>query len=266
MKRMSMGVVLLLGLGANAAVGAESPYRRILLPLYAADPRPGAYGSLWKSQFVLHNGSPSRSYLISTCWGACQADLVADEELVPGETQTGLPIRYRLSANAVGGAVLYMSSESSPPDDLEPVAFQLRVTDLSRMATAAGAEVPVVREKEFRTSTIHVLNIPTDARFRLAVRVFEMNLARADFSIRVLDQATDAVLSTRQVTAQNSDLEHRMSFAPGFVGLDDLLVGNPAPPAIIRVEIEPLTAGAAFWAYVSITNNDSQQFTLVTPQ
>jgi hypothetical protein len=33
----------------------------------------------------------------------------------------------------------------------------------------------------------------------------------------------------------------------------------------VRIEIEPFSAGVAFWSYVSITNNDSQQITLVTP-
>ncbi len=265
MKRISWGVVLLV-LAANASVAADSPYRRILLPLYAADPMPGAYGSLWKSQFVFHNGSTSRAYIVASCWGVCQTDLAADEELLPGETQTGLPKRYPVPANPVAGTVLYMHSESLPLDDMEPVAFQLRVTDLSRTATGAGTEVPVVREKDFRTSTIHLLNIPTDMRFRLAARLLEMNLARADFSVRIVDQAANVVLRSLEVTTQNPDVEHRTSFAPGFVGIDDLLSGLPAPPDYIRVEIEPLTAGAAFWAYVSITNNDSQQFTLVTAQ
>jgi hypothetical protein len=150
-----------------------------------------------------------------------------------------------------------------PLNQAEDVAFQLRVSDLSRSATAAGTEIPVVREPQFRASTVHLLNVPTDDRFRLALRVFEMNLDHAQFSVRVIDQSTNGVLSTHLLTTVD---DSPGGFVPGFVEMDDLLAGAASPPAYVRLEIEPLTAGVAFWSYVSITNNDSQQITLVTPQ
>ena len=162
-----------------------------------------------------------------------------------------------------GGAVLYLASPAV--GDLgDDIAFDLRIVDLSRSATAAGTEIPVVRDRDLYTSTIHLLNVPSDSRFRLALRVFEMNLDRAQFAVRIFDQTTNGLLAARMVTTSLNVPPG--GFTPAFAEITDILSGIAAPPSKIRIEIEPLTAGGSSWAYVSITNNESQQITLVTPQ
>jgi hypothetical protein len=214
----------------------------------------------------MHNSSPFKSYLIvRPCPVGCTADLVSDEELVPNETETLLPGRYPKPASGVAGTVVYILPEgpNDPSDHAELVTFQLRVVDISRSATAAGTELPVVRESAFRTtSTIQLLNVPNDPRFRIALRIFEMNLDHANFGVRVYDQSTNALLSARRVETDVAP-QGPLRFTPAFLELDDLA---PSQPATLRIEIAPLNSGVAFWAYVSITNNDSQQITLVTPQ
>ncbi len=261
-RNLVLGMILMTGVQVASAAG---PYVRVLLPLYISQPAHGAYGSVWQSQFVIHNGS-GREFVIETCapYEGCPIVVTADEDLTPNETQTGLPARYPTPANPVSGAVAWLAVTGAPPDNAEDVAFQLRVVDVSRSATAAGTEIPVVRENEFRTGTIHLLNIPTDQRFRVVVRVFEMNLPNADFRVRIFDQATSALVAERHLTTTLS--VPPLGFTPGFAGLDDLLSGVATVPTALRVEIEPLTAGVACWSYASITNNDSQQVTLVTPQ
>jgi hypothetical protein len=261
-RNLLVGVLLSL---AALQSSAAPPYARVLLPLYISQPVPGAYGSLWQSQLVIHNGS-DRDFTIEICapQESCELGRTADEDLQPNETQAGLPARYPTPANPVAGAVVWLLVNGAPADNAESVAFQLRVADLSRSATAAGTEIPVVRENDFHAGTIHLLNIPTDQRFRLALRIFEMNLAGADFNVRIFDQSTDTLLSQSDVSTTLSGVPQR--FTPGFVEMDNLVNGLPAVPAALRVEIEPITPGVAFWSYVSITNNDSQQITLVTPQ
>lgn len=245
---------------------------RVLLPLYIAHQTPGAFGSLWVSQFTVHNGSAGGSYIIDPCVAlepnqGCPLDLHSDEELVPNETETALPARYPLPQVPVAGAVLILSTESNSVDDLpaNKLAFNLRIVDVSRSATAAGTEMPVVRESEFRTSTINLLNVPADSRFRLALRLFEMNLSQAKFDVRIFDQATNVLVSERVVATSTGGALPR-GFTPGFAELDDVASGSTAQTTQLRIEIEPLASGSASWAYVSITNNDSQQITLVTPQ
>ncbi len=253
---------------APLSVNAAPPYVRVLLPLYLSQPTPGAYGSVWQSQFTIHNTSPSRQYTIATvCLNldGCAGDVTTDEDINPNQTKTGLPPRYPVPTNPVGGVLLWLVVTGAPYDNGDDLAFQLRVADISRSETTAGTEVPVVRENEFRTSTIHLLNVPTDPRFRLALRLFEMNFASANFEVRIFDQATNALISTRQLTT-TTPIPPAFRATPGFAEIDDLLAGASTQPDQLRIEIEPLTTGAASWAYVSITNNESQQITLVTPQ
>lgn len=251
---------------AVQTASAAMPYVRVLLPLYIAQPVHGAYGSLWSTQFVVHNASSDRQYLIQTICDpsglGCAGDITTDEEINPGQTKTGLPPRYRVPQNPVAGALVLLLVTGAPPGDAGDLRYNLRVVDQSRGATAAGTEVPVVREAEFHTGTIHLLNVPTDQRFRLALRVFEMNLKEADFSIRVFDQASNALLSEQRATTTTGGVLPQ-GFTPGFVELDNFVSAIAGP---VRIEVDPITPGVAFWSYVSITNNDSQQITLVTPQ
>ena len=267
MRKLVIAVSMIL---AAQTVSAGKP--RVLLPLYIAHQTPGAFGSLWVSQFTVHNGSATGSYIIDWCVAlgpneGCAANLNSDEELVPGETETVLPARYPVPQVPVAGAILLISTEADSVNDLlaNNLAFNLRVVDMSRTATAAGTEMPVVRESQFRTSTINLLNIPVDSRFRLALRMFEMNLSLAKFNVRIFDQATNALLSERSVTTTTGGVPPH-GFTPAFAELDDIATGSAAQTTQLRIEIEPLESGSASWAYVSITNNDSQQITLVTPQ
>ncbi|MDQ6800867.1 MAG: hypothetical protein M3041_08525, partial [Acidobacteriota bacterium] len=111
-----------------------------------------------------------------------------------------------------------------------------------------------------------LLDVPTDARFRSVVRLFEMNLDHAEFTVRVIDPATNTLLSEQRVTTSTPP-QGPLRFHPGLAQIPDPIAPlGTAKPESVRLEIEPLTGGSAFWAYVSITNNDSQQVTLVTPQ
>ena len=250
---------------ASTLTAAESV--RVLLPVYFEQPVAGAYGSIWNCRFAVHNSS-SGHYTMQGCdpsaGSGCTLILPGDEDLVPNETQTALPARYPKPENPVSGAVLYLGSDAASANDVADLSFQLRVADLSRSATDAGTEIPVIRDSAFRTSTTEILDVPADPRFRIALRLFEMNLDRADFVVRVFDAATGTSLDEREVTTFTGP-QPLYRFHPGFVELADLTNGLAAA-TFIRVEIEPMTVGAAFWAYATVTNNDTQRITLATPQ
>jgi len=46
------------------------------------------------------------------------------------------------------------------------------VRDLSRQAEAFGTEVPVVREKDWKRGSLSLLNVRSDPRFRITLRVY----------------------------------------------------------------------------------------------
>lgn len=258
-------LAFVLSLLAGVATAAET---RVLLPIYFEQPTSGAYGSLWQLRFAMHNSSAS-PYIVAGCAPTenqgCPADLPGDEELLPNETESSLPVRYPRPANGVAGAVLYVGSGAASADLLNDLSFELRIADLSRSATSAGTEVPVVRESAFRTSHVDLLDIPSDLRFRSVLRVFEMNRGQAQFSVRIYDQTSGALLDDRVIMTATMP-QGAMRFQPGFAEMVDVTQSGRFSPHPIRVEIRALTSSVAFWSYVSVTNNDSQQVTLVTPQ
>jgi len=267
MRRLSLIVTLLIATAAQA----ETHTFRFLLPIYMEQTVNGAYGSMWESTFAMRN-TRETPYLIQWCSTdptkneGCPLNLFPDESLEPGETQTALPQRYPKPENSNAGALVYMNSEAPHPDDGSGIALQLRVRDLSRNASSAGTEIPVVRESAFRTSTLHLLAIPTDSRFRLLLRVYEVNATHAEFALRVYDDSTGEQVDERILTLM-APPQGTPHFQPAYAQVSDLASHSELTSGgTLRIEIQPLTAGSAFWAFISITNNDTQEFTVITPQ
>ncbi|HYR28357.1 MAG TPA: hypothetical protein VEU30_07825, partial [Thermoanaerobaculia bacterium] len=143
-------------------------------------------------------------------------------------------------------------------------AFQLRIADTSRLALTAGTQIPVVRDSELLTGTARLLAIPADPRFRLTFRLYELDLTASEFAVRVYEQGTGTLLDERVLTLAAPHPERIPRFEPAYAEIPDF--GSLAASGRLQVEIEPLTEGAKFWAFVSITNNETQQITLVTPE
>jgi hypothetical protein len=259
MNRMLIPALLFAAVTAHAG-------SRVLVPIYLDHPVPGAYGSLWTSELALHNRS-KEAVIIDWCSpypaAPCILNLAQDEDLRPNETQIGLPARYPKPQGGIPGCVVFF--EQPQGGNLSDLDFQLRVADVSRSALNAGTQIPVVRESEFRTVKLNLLNVPIDPRFRLTFRVYEMNLDRADFVLRACDQVTGQCRQDRPVTTTTSGPQGALRFQPAYVEVAGGAEGDPTLPSRVRVEVEPLTPGSLFWAFVSITNNDTQQITIVTP-
>jgi hypothetical protein len=263
-------LLLLLLVAATSYAETRAPqYYRVLVPVISRQPVPGAFGSLWTTPFALHNPT-STTFYIDKCagrTGGCLTYLDANAEIKPGETETSLPPIYIDVDQLLPARVLYITTLPNTPSDAAQLSFQLRSADISRSATNAGTEIPVVRENQFRTAKLNLLNVPVDPRFRLTLRLYEMNERAADFRVNVYDQETGAKIGTTNLRLEMAELTG--VHEPGYAQIGDLstLAGSGATlPAHLRIEIEPLTANSAFWGFVSITNNDTQHVTLVTPQ
>ena len=267
---LCLAVLLLLPLSATA----QNASYRVLLPVYFEEPVPGAFGSQWKTVMAVHNPT-AREFVISWCpanpLAVCPAVLPALAQLSPGETQTELPDFAQAELNLHGGPrLLYIRGTGPGTETPSQLSFQLRALDVSRLETNAGTEVPVVRQEQFRTATTSLLNVPVEPNFRLTLRIYETKLPRADFRVRVYDQLSNFPLGNNVISVayrfNAGDLE---MFEPPHAQLGDitsLVLPIVNLPPRLRVQIEPLTPGSEFWGFVSITNNDTQHLTLVTPQ
>lgn len=249
------------------SVSAQNYLGRVLLPIYLEEPVSGAFGSRWVSEFAVRNNSSVGSVLIEPCSlppdGACLAVLNADENLNPGETQTALPVRYLDHHPGGPGKILYFPAISEPAGRPNDLSFHLRIFDSSRAGLNAGTTLPVIREQELLTATTRLVGVPVDPRFRTTLRVYELDQLESDFAIRVYDQKTGALLSEQRVhlAVRSPELEPR--FEPAYVEIGNLPLPLSGP---VQVEVQPLTGGVKFWTFLSITNDETQHVTLVTPE
>lgn len=258
-----LGLLCALALSTAPADVPVQAYTRVLVPIYLRTPVPGANGSLWTTRFSIRNNG-STGAAILWCTGVCPAIYVPDGELQPGETQHTVPSQVFVGPGVSPGPVLYLV-----PLDASQISFNLRVADTSRSAVNAGTQIPVVREKDFRTKTTQLLNIPIDARYRNTLRLYSLDPGAADYTLRLYDENSATLLGQTTVHVVAPVIPN-LQLEPGYVQLNDVMTLATAAtvllPATVRVEIEPLTPNSVFWAFVSITNNETQQLTVVTPQ
>jgi hypothetical protein len=262
-------------IGLLAIAATASAQARVLLPIYLQHDVPGAHGSLWRTEFAVHNSSGA-DFLIDSCLyieGApCDAVDNFNEHLLAGETRTALPPRYLAQFDTSHGAIVVVKPWGIPtvPLNGNPISFQLRVHDVSRADLNAGTELPVVPEPSFRQSTLTILDVPVDASFRELLRVYETHLEHAEFTVRVYDQSTNTLLHEQHLTTDapmeltDPAIEFADRFVPGYAELTGVF--SEPDGSRLRIEVEPLTEGSKFWAFVSVTNDVTQHVTLVTPQ
>jgi hypothetical protein len=53
---------------------------------------------------------------------------------------------------------------------------------------------------------------------------------------------------------------------PGYIEVSDLnAIATLSGTERVRIEIEPLTPGLRYWAFVAVVNNDTQHLTVISP-
>ncbi|HEX7419656.1 MAG TPA: IPT/TIG domain-containing protein [Thermoanaerobaculia bacterium] len=242
----------------------EASYERILLPIYLEVPAPGSNGSVWQTQLFLRNNGANAITLapwVCPLGALCIPQFPLTRTLQPSETLIDLP---RLLQQSNVARLLYVNSAGA--DDL---SAGLRLNETSREADA-GTEIPVVRDAALRKTAIHLHNIPRGTNFRAMLRVYELGVDDARFHVRVFEEGSGvdngALLSEfdlRAVAPETGSFRMHPAYAESALALT---VPPDLATTTVRVDVEPLTTGSRYWAFVSITTNDTQRVTLVTPQ
>lgn len=246
MKSLLVSIAVLFTVGASAQEAVLN--ERVLIPVYSAQMQ-GAYGSVWTTELVIRNGGSEQvSYLPLHCVVPC----FGPKALAPGRS-----VHEDAVFPSTVGHDLRLSG-------LDNVHFSLRVRDLSRRAESAGVEIPVVREHELRGDIV-LPSVPIDDRFRHTLRVYDLSTVDASAvrlrvyefngSVPVLDDIIE--LRPRQDPT-----------VPSQIALGSLDSTYPILRTLdeARFEIESVTPGMRIWAFVSSTNNETQEVTIITPQ
>lgn len=246
----------------------ESTYERLLLPIYLDGTVSGANGSRWRTDFWLRNNSDGALTLAP--WpcpdgGACPAVFPLTHVVAPGETIHNLPPFFSVP-DANPSRLLFASRNAAAR-----TSTNLRIFDESRGRVDAGAEIPVVREADLLTSSTQLHSVPLRGDFRLMLRVYEVAQTNARFRVRVFEEfagtSSAQPISEFELTAttnQSGEFRSEAAYAE-HASLTDLLLSPIPRPALLRIQVEPLTAGSRFWTFLSVTSNDTQRVTLITP-
>jgi hypothetical protein len=213
-------------------------FEPILFPLSFQGP--GAFGSQWTTEsFIYANGSTAFFRDPLPCAGCSTAFSIGSKQL-------------NTTANPWGHVLYAMRGTTGSLD------FASRIHDTSRQAQTAGTEVPVVRERDFR-GQLRFMNLPVDARYRATLRLWSLG----DFPqfVVVVDStpAQQVPLSLTRIPGTS------MWF--GSIDVTSLLTKGSGTPTNVTVYTfgSPLPA-PQIWGMLSITNNDTQQVTIVSTQ
>ena len=227
-------------------------FEAVMLPVIFAGP--GAYGSNWTTEVLIENGGDDRVTLFRTpvrvlcpIPEGCLRDF-----LDPGEIAT-------IDPSYPTGLYVHASRGNE-------LRYNVLVKDLSRQSEALGTEIPVVREDDWSASTVHLLNIPSDSRFRTALRVYsdsQTTLPAIVVPLRVYRMGSNVPLVD---TAIPLDIAHNGKI-PSTNWIADLTRQlNIGPGDPLRIELDPPLSKDRIWAFASITNNDTQHVTVISPQ
>jgi IPT/TIG domain len=242
-------------------------YETILLPIYLDGRISGAQGSQWQTDLWVRNNGTTDALLAPWDCPAgqvCPAVFPLTRTLAAGESLHNLPAFFR-PPTANPARLLYVSRAEA--DDL---SYQLRFADVSRATLNAGTELPVIHEEQLLDGTTTLLNVPFESRFRVLLRVYDVANTESRFRVTVYAQDSgtgNAPLHTREIVATSADSgDFRLTPAFAQFSIDELRATLLSSVTALRVEVTPLTAGSRYWTFASVTNNDTQFVTLVTPQ
>jgi len=212
---------------------------RILLPIVVNSG--GLLNTSWRTDVVLHNGNGEPVVVTS--------GTVLPSFTIPPFATTG-PI-FPPAGNP--GVFLYV-----PKRLAANVATRVRVHDVTRDSDSWGVEIPGVVETDFATSMV-IAAIPSDSRFRSLLRVYDDNGIATTANVTLRDDASGELIDRRTLLLAQGD-----AAVPAYaqLALDPILLPAAAAHPVVRAEITATSSTAPpLWAFVSITNNTTQQVT-----
>lgn len=141
-----------------------------------------------------------------------------------------------------------------PEPQADRLAANLRVYDASRSATNFGTEIPVVRERDFRDQ-LALLGIPIVPRFRTKLRVYSTRSTQ----LRVTS-SSGAQFDVQLLPGRGLDDPAYAEFdvdASGSGTIDLRIHHAPSPLPVVPPQ---------FWAFATVTNNETHVLTTISPQ
>jgi hypothetical protein len=231
---------------------------------------PGAFGSSWATDLAITNGGDAPVTVFGLPLPICPVLCM----VVP---PTPLPAKATIAAfsepcSAAAGRILI--ADRSTADDL---FFTLRSHDTSRDDRAWGSIIPVVRSRDRFSRSFSIVDVPIDTRFRPLLRLYSMNgAAPGSVHVRFFAEDPNAFLGAAVSDTLISEVTPAFAtgsapYCPGYAEI--ALSQEPSlnlPAALlngnrIRIEVVPADSSQQYWGFVSVTNNDTQEVSIIAP-
>lgn len=265
--RLPLFSLLILSLAtAPMVVAQDNPadYTATLVPLVSHGLK-GANGSVWDSELFVFNGS----HLPLRMPGFSDSPILPIEPslVIAPHTTERINLYPR---DGVDGAFLYV-----PNTMVSTTKMSLRVRDTSQNATSLGDEVPVVRIDQ-AANELTIFDVPVDPKYRATLRIYGFTPSPMDVGVTIYPEIGVPALRHFDVTLNGivTAVFDPFPLHPAYIALDPL--GDAIRSSIVRrVRIEitnyagcctPPLPVAKIWAFVSLTNNETNQVTIVTPK
>lgn len=248
-------------------------YERILIPVITKSPVPGAHGSLWQSELRMVTQA--------------MVPLVPGIDVFPLDPRSGpvspIPSRTMIEPRF---AMPHPDSDVPPVQMVyldatlsRSVSFNLRIRDLSRQAESWGTEIPVVRERDLSTR-VTLVDVPMQPRFRQLLRIYMPDYVGCCLARVRFHSAEGPLLLERYVNLDrpNGSLgglvpnpylregSRELPLQPGYGEIALSGIPELSGHESLWITVESGYAPSRVWAFVSITNDETQQVTTVTPQ
>jgi hypothetical protein len=226
-------------------------YLTALVPLNPGS-APGAFGAQWTTTLWASNNSDSDVKI------ACQT--LGDPCLtLKAHATMAVPQQFADLTHPgffVSVPMFFIGPNAVPPNG---VSFDLRVTDSVTAPHSEGTEIPLVRPNDF-AQVVLIASVPLNGHSRSKLRIY--GLANGSATIRATGNISNRDLLNTTVTLAGADAPGPAMRFPSYAEID-LPSGIAPDDTAMRVEID---GTVNVWGFVSVTDDETQQFTIVTPQ
>jgi len=254
MKPIRLGLALLFALSTSAVLANPSGDWIIVVPINPGTIG-GANGTQWVTSLWVSNASDKDTIIDCDDPGNCPALRAHSTLQLPAAPYRNLTHDGFLLRIATGFLV-----DAVPAD---AISVELRATDSVTAPHSAGTEIPLARPSDFKKTALTLPDVPVNDHARAQLRLY--GTMNGDATVRIFDAGSGVELS-----------EMTVSLTGGTSVGGPLGGGFPAPPSFasvalpgsgnrVRVEVVPASAGLAIWGFASVTDNVSEQFTIIAP-
>jgi hypothetical protein len=246
---------LVLRNGFRYGAGFEDDYERVLFPVTLAGR--GANGSDWRSEIIVRNDGPVYVDTLPLFYN--DPDVVVLP--IPSAIEPGGRAFYP-ERETDGGAFMHV------PQGLESwLSYSSHAIDRSRSDADLGTEIPVVRADD-TAHAIRIVNVPMDGRYRATLRIYDFDLenGRHVDVMAILPNGTTRFVSATLTGVPVCPAAPCIADRPAFAAINLSGVPDLRTAGNIDLVISTGLHDARLWAFVSVTNNETQHVTVFTPQ